>query len=1054
MTTTLGQLVPEASEVTRLQGLGRLQEAGAAAAKITAGEAAASKLGTTLDALRGETLGYRNLLPGDAGLKFAQGMDVAGDWLSRTLPVRAIGAAFDAAKGGRLDWWGQRIAETRHGMMPEARLAARTAGVGFADEMRQVGEAFKSHFGKLNMGLNDEEVFQVADEVLPFIEESLGANMRLGSTKTQFTEGLRAVAEAASEKINAVRRNIPGASEVTITPGDIASMGGDFQKVTNLAEKIAATNKGIRDQIERMGGSIGDIDIHAPRFLGDKALNAMQAEAFRSGRSLGVKGASQMGRSEEIAKIHRVVVNRMLEDPNLREMASAAGNYVKADAEHITNKLLNDKSFDYRAFLDDTYKAGDKLQDAMAKGAPQAEIDAIRDAAVKKHAEDLGKWIEKHHTSPMFTNPSLHDEATYLASQYKTQKSIESIHELYRRNLLDPKTAKSAQAKVERRFEHGRWVRKTENVIPDPTSGTAPEVFTTLRQAYIDAGLNPDKAIEHLAERMGKTVDEIKDMAVPAALANSASGFMEAATNTKFQSWIGQALDAMNRVFKIGVTAHPANWVRNWYSGQIQNLVASGDVHGPADIAKYVTFHKQAYNLRDDMETIRDALVHGVIDPSYGSEGVHFGRPTRSSSLDVFTGMPVSGAPAGAAPKHAAWWDVKEAYQAAKQAEKKDPTKLSSAIEMLVGKPEKSMASKTGMSSLDDAAQRIHTLWQTSTNTSAKANNAVEWQNRVSMYLYLHDKGYSKAAAAEKVRALQLDYREGLSGFEKSVMRRLVPFYSWTRLVAPSILTTLKDRPGGVMANMIKASSRVGERDAVTPDYLAQGLSLKYGETPQGDLKYVSATGMPWEDLFSFFGGQNVGRSALLEAGSRLTPYLKAPLEWAFGRSMFQQGPSGGRNIEDLDPNIGRLLRNAEQQIRYLAGDKEALTERPPAVRIGPVTEHVLSNSPFSRYLTSARTVLDPRKAWYEKAVNLLTGARATTVSPAASEGILRERTEMLARELGARQYTHAWFPPEVLERMSPEDKDKAVKMQELWKVLNKHAKERKKQQSAAVPAL
>jgi hypothetical protein len=968
-----------------------------------------------------------------------------------------MGAAFQAAKGGMLDEWGQKIAGARHNMMPEARIAANTASAGFADEMRTVGEAFKTHFGPL--GLNDEEVFALTDELLPFVEEAAGRGLSSGSRAAQYDEGLRLVAKSATERINAARATAGVAGINPLSQADI--LNAPIKQMEALTTKIAATNKGIRDQIERLGGNIGSIDIHAPRFLGNKAVTAMEFEAMRSGRSLGVKGASQMGRSEEIANVYRPVVNTMLKDDELRMMPNptGVGPPVAANAAHVKAQLLNPNgtnTANYSYFLDDTYKAEKELADAWANmtppripaGATPAQVQSAWDAvwdvvsapirakARATHAEDLAKWVLGHKKQELFTNPSLLDEATYLSSQYKTQKSIEAIHQLFARNATD--AAGVSVVAPARTFSHGRWAMRTPNVIPPPP-GVAQDVFTPIRQAFTDAGLNPDQAIKHMAEKMGVGVADVEKMAVPAALANSASGFMEAATNTKFQSWIGTAIDAMNRVFKIGVTAHPANWVRNWYSGQFVNLAASGEVHGPGDIAHYVSKHMEASKRINDPQLIRDAIIHGAIDPSFGSEGVHLGTRL-GSGLDVFSGLPVTGKAGKAISRQDDWWNVKGSFKEAQAAPKGT---LSGALDIAAGQqPGYTAAAVKGMGSLDDAVARIQTMWKTGVNTSAKANAKVEWQNRVSMYLYLQDRGWSKAAAAEKVRELQLDYRHGLSGFEKTVMRRIQPFYSFSRLMAPVMLKTLKDKPGGVMAQMIKASARIGGRDAFTPEYVSEGLSFPLGETPEGDQRYFSATGLPYEDLFSFFGGRRPSRTMGLEAASRMTPYLKGPAEWVTGRSFFQQGPSGGRAIEDLDPVLGRTASNAIQYIRYLAGDKEALKNRPLAEKLPAAVEQIASNSPLSRYFTTARTLIDPRKAAWEKAINLTTGARVTTISPQAQLAMAQERMGVLGKErFGGKDMSIFYVPEKELERMrltDPEKYQQALKFKALQSVINK----------------
>jgi hypothetical protein len=105
--------------------------------------------------------------------------------------------------------------------------------------------------------------------------------------------------------------------------------------------------------------------------------------------------------------------------------------------------------------------------------------------------------------------------------------------------------------------------------------------------------------------------------------------------------------------------------------------------------------------------------------------------------------------------------------------------------------------------------------------------------------------------------------------------------------------------------------------------------------------------------------------------------------------------------------------------------------------------EAVASNSPFSRYLTTIRTAADPRKTALERAVNLLSGARVSTISPAAADAILRERTERLAKDLGARDFTRTYMPDDVLERLPPSQRQQGLDLKAMLSILSKRAKER-----------
>ena len=172
------------------------------------------------------------------------------------------------------------------------------------------------------------------------------------------------------------------------------------------------------------------------------------------------------------------------------------------------------------------------------------------------------------------------------------------------------------------------------------------------------------------------------------------------------------------------------------------------------------------------------------------------------------------------------------------------------------------------------------------------------------------------------------------------------------------------------------------------------------------------------EDPFSFLSTNSSGmpsvRNVGLEALSRMTPAVKAPLEWATNQTFFQKGPLGGRSLDDLDPGMGRLIQNIRQQTGNL-----------PAGRVDPVQlpkplEFAVANSPLSRILTTARVASDPRKSVGERALNLLTGARTTTISPGAKEAILREKLSDFVRGYGGKQFTHDYLPKDKIDPSTP----------------------------------
>ena len=184
----------------------------------------------TVDALRGEVLGSRNMLPESLGLPLAGALDTAGSVLGRTAPVRAVRAAFDASVGGFFPEFRQKIATVRHALLPGARRDARYKAIEFADEAKTIVEGFRQHFG--TSGLADDDVAALADDAIRFSEEYLGKQKPRAN---EYAEGIQEVRAAAEKRMG-------------LAPGTLGPVGQPLPMETetlNFAKKIADVNTAI-----------------------------------------------------------------------------------------------------------------------------------------------------------------------------------------------------------------------------------------------------------------------------------------------------------------------------------------------------------------------------------------------------------------------------------------------------------------------------------------------------------------------------------------------------------------------------------------------------------------------------------------------------------------------------------------------------------------------------------------------------------------------------------------------------------------------------------------
>lgn len=147
-------------------------------------------------------------------------------------------------------------------------------------------------------------------------------------------------------------------------------------------------------------------------------------------------------------------------------------------------------------------------------------------------------------------------------------------------------------------------------------------------------------------------------------------------------------------------------------------------------------------------------------------------------------------------------------------------------------------------------------------------------------------KGGSEQDAINAVYKYHFDY-EDLSAFERSVVRRVVPFYTWTRKNLPLMLEEMVRQPGK-FATVYKAKQELElgtSPEGIVPGYfgdnLAVHLPFKVPGQPGGE-QYLLPD-LPFRDLT-----KTVNPANLL---GMTNPLIKTPLEMKFGKQVFNGAP-------------------------------------------------------------------------------------------------------------------------------------------------------------------
>jgi len=272
------------------------------------------------------------------------------------------------------------------------------------------------------------------------------------------------------------------------------------------------------------------------------------------------------------------------------------------------------------------------------------------------------------------------------------------------------------------------------------------------------------------------------------------------------------------------------------------------------------------------------------------------------------------------------------------------------------------------------------------------------------------ENGHTLDEAIDLTRAWSYDPRKGLTNFERTKLRRVIPFYAWSKFAVRSQVQAYFTRPGTVTAwekLRDSADKMIGmspaERELAVPDFINSQFGVPYRRDENGNPEFAMFGGyFPVGDIArivhsldemskSGSAGTGVVRGAAHYVGENVHPYIKAPVETIFNYSTFNQ-----RELE-LYPGqptemFGiEMSRKARHMLRV--------------VRVGNEVDKLwpVSNKQATALL-AARTpgTVDPssmgRKFW-ESALNPMPRTRTADVDKAMTYKLAQaERQEGLLR--------------------------------------------------------
>lgn len=180
--------------------------------------------------------------------------------------------------------------------------------------------------------------------------------------------------------------------------------------------------------------------------------------------------------------------------------------------------------------------------------------------------------------------------------------------------------------------------------------------------------------------------------------------------------------------------------------------------------------------------------------------------------------------------------------------------------------------------------------------TNKAIGSAFENNARLAHFIDKLEKGSSVDDAVMSVKKYLFDYQD-LTDFEKTWLKRVMPFYTWTRKNVPLQLEHLITQPGKYagVEKVVRVIENIGMGNAPKADekYLSEyikgntAMRVKYNEEDKTYYYFLLGNWLPAYQAMDFLS------SPMENIMAMLTPLLKTPMEIATNKSSFFKNTLG-----------------------------------------------------------------------------------------------------------------------------------------------------------------
>lgn len=364
-------------------------------------------------------------------------------------------------------------------------------------------------------------------------------------------------------------------------------------------------------------------------------------------------------------------------------------------------------------------------------------------------------------------------------------------------------------------------------------------------------------------------------------------------------------------------------------------------------------------------------------------------------------------------------WSYGEMIQVAKNHNIAFTTKVVNATDAAQGPEgiaEALFPAKTKMGKLGRAAQVPVKIGQ-----DVVGRTLEEQARLVSFITHLKDTG-DVTMAARQTKQFLFDY-SNLTNFERNVLRRIMPFYTFTRknieLQARALITT----PGRIAAEVHTAST-LGEiisgGESLTdaekeklPDWIKSGMTILTKKNGS-QVNILRNLGTPLEAPFMMMQANNV-------LGS-VSPLLRVPVELAGGYNFFAGKPLSEVTNASAFQNAPQVIKNMIGFTTITKADGEKWN-----VALRPATMHLILNlPPTARVWSTLNTMQSQDLTSQEKTVAGLIGTKISSLDmeeeELKKERILKRQLEDLLQDAGVVAKFSRTFIPKTEEEKAAAD--------------------------------